>query len=242
MKQRKIFDAEHEMFRDSVRKFFQGEIEPQVDSWRDAGIVDREAYKKAGEQGYLLMWADEKYGGLGIDDFRYEQILVEENARYGDLSFMISLHSRLVGPYLGELGTDDQKQRFLPDCISGESILAVAMTEANAGSDVAGMKTRAEYSGDHWILNGSKTYISNGINSDLIVVAARTVPDNPHGLGLFLVERDMEGFTRGSPMRKLGLKAQDTAELFFDNVRVPSANVLGDPTKGFVYLMQFLAQ
>jgi alkylation response protein AidB-like acyl-CoA dehydrogenase len=239
---RNIFFEEHEIFRDSVVKFLQAEIAPHVERWLEAGIVDREAFRKAGEQGYCLMWADEAYGGLGIEDFRFEQILLEENAYHGDAGFGLSLHSRLCGPYLGKLGTEEQKARLLPGCISGETILGIAMTEPGAGSDVAGIRTRAEERDDHWLLNGSKTYISNGINGDVFVVAARTVPDNPHGIGLFLVERGMEGFSRGRNLKKLGLKAQDTAELFFDNVRVPKNNVLGDPAKGFHYLMQFLAE
>lgn len=240
--ERKIFDMEHEMFRDSVRKFLQREVTPNIETWLERGIVDREVFRKAGEQGLCLIWADEQYGGLGVDDFRFEQIIIEEMAHHGDPGFGLSLHSRLVGPYLGKLGSPEQQARFLPGCVRGETILGIAMSEPAAGSDVAGLRTRAEDKGDHFLLNGSKTYISNGINGDLFVVAARTVPDNPHGLGLFLVERDMEGFTRGRNLKKMGLKAQDTAELFFDNVKIPRANVLGDPHKGFYYLMQFLAE
>ena len=240
--ERKLFDEEHEIFRDSVRTFLKNELQPHSDRWHEQGIVDREAFLKAGEQGLLLMWADEKYGGAGMKDFRYEQIFIEEMARWGDPGFFATLHSRLVGPYIGELGTEEQKERWLPKCVSGENILAIAMTEPGAGSDVAGMRTKAEDKGDHWLLNGSKTYISNGINADLIVVAARTVPDSSHGLGLFVVERDMEGFERGRNLSKMGLKSQDTAELFFNNVKVPKENVLGEPTKGFYYLMQFLAE
>jgi acyl-CoA dehydrogenase len=188
------------------------------------------------------MWADEKYGGAGIRDFRYEQVMIEENLRYGDIGFFNTLHSRLVGPYIGEIGNEEQKQRFLPRCIKGECILAIAMTEPGAGSDLAGMKTRAEDRGDHWLLSGSKTYISNGQIADLIIVAARTVPEKTHGLGLFLVESSMAGFKRGRNLKKIGLKAQDTSELFFDNVKVPKANVLGDATRGFYYLTQFLAE
>jgi len=239
---RTIFDMEHEMFRDSVRRFMQKEIGPHVDEWREAGIVDREAFRKAGEQGLLMIWADEQYGGLGIEDFRYEQIIIEENGRYGDTSLFLSLHSRLVGPYIGKLGTEEQKQRFLPGCVKGETILGVAMTEPGAGSDLAGMKTRADNKGDHWVLNGSKTFISNGINGNLFVVAARTASDNPHGLGLFLVEEGMAGFERGRNLKKMGMKAQDTAELFFDHVKIPPGNVLGDPEKGFYNLMRFLTE
>jgi long-chain-acyl-CoA dehydrogenase len=239
---RHIFEEEHEMFRDSVRSFMQKEIGPHVDRWQEQGIVDREAFLKAGEQGLLLMWADEKYGGAGVPDFRYEQILIEENAHHGDVGFFMTLHSRLVGPYIGELGTDEQKQRWLPKCISGEHILAVAITEPGAGSDVAGIRTRAEDKGDHFLLNGSKTYISNGINADLVVVVARTDTEKRHGLSLFVVERGMEGFERGRNLKKMGLKSQDTAELFFNNVKVPKENLLGELNRGFYSLMHFLAE
>ena len=239
---RAIFESEHEMFRDSFRKFIQKEVAPHAERWRGAGQVDREAFEKAGEQGFLMMWADEQYGGAGIKDFRYEQIMIEENIRFGEPGFFLTLHTRLVGPYLGVLGSEEQKRRFLPACATGKSILAIAMTEPSAGSDLAGMKTRAEDQGDHWLLNGSKTYISNGQLSDVVIVAARTVPDKRHGLGLFIVERDMPGFRRGRNLQKLGLKAQDTSELFFDNVKVPKANVLGDATRGFYYLAKFLTE
>jgi alkylation response protein AidB-like acyl-CoA dehydrogenase len=239
---RTIFDHDHEIFRDSFRRFTQNEIAPHTERWREQGYVDREAFLKSGEHGYLLMWADEKYGGAGIRDFRYEQVMIEENLRYGEIGFFNTLHSRLVAPYIGELGSEEQKQRFLTRAVKGECILAIAMTESGAGSDLAGMKTRAEERGDHWVINGSKTYISNGQIADLVIVAARTVPDKTHGLGLFLVEGDMAGFKRGRNLKKIGLKAQDTSELFFDNVKVPKANVLGDPTRGFYYLTQFLAE
>lgn len=239
---RKIFDEEHEMFRDSVRNFMKNEIQPHSDRWHEQGIVDRDAFLKAGAQGLLLMWADEKYGGAGVADFRYEQILIEENARYGDAGFFMTLHNRLVGPYLGELGTEEQKARWLPKCISGEHILAVAITEPGAGSDVAGLRTRAEDKGDHFLLNGSKTYISNGINADLVVVVARTDPNGSHGLSLFVVERGMPGFERGRNLKKMGLKSQDTAELFFNNVKVPKQNLLGELNRGFYHLMHFLAE
>ncbi len=239
---RTIFEAEHDAFRDAARRFFQAEIAPHAERWRQAGVVDREAYLKAGEQGYLLLWADEQYGGAGVADFRYEQVLIEENIRHGEPGFFLNLHSRLVGPYFGQLGNDEQKSRFLPAFVRGEKILAVAMTEPGAGSDVAGMKTRAEDRGDHWLLNGSKTYISNGQLADVVVVAARTVPDQRYGIGLFVVERGMEGFERGRHLQKIGLHAQDTSELFFRDVKVPKANVLGDPAKGFHYLTHFLAE
>ena len=239
---RTLFEHDHDIFRDSYRRFVQKEIGPHTERWREQGYVDREAFRKSGEHGYLMMWAEEKYGGAGIRDFRYEQVMIEENLRYGDIGFFNTLHSRLVGPYLGELGNEEQKQRFLTRAIQGDCILAIAMTEPGAGSDLAGMKTRGEDRGDHWVINGSKTYISNGQIADLVIVAARTVPDKTHGLGLFLVEADMPGFKRGRNLKKIGLKAQDTSELFFDNVKVPKANVLGDPTRGFYYLTQFLAE
>jgi acyl-CoA dehydrogenase len=239
---RLIFESEHEIFRESARRFFQNEVAPHAAAWRDAGQVDREIYRKAGEQGYLMMWADEKYGGAANPDFRFEQILLEENIRYGEIGFYHQLHSRLVGPYLGKLGTEDQKERYLPRCVRGEMIMGIAMTEPDAGSDLAGIRSRAQLQGDHWVLNGSKTYISNGQIGDLFVVAARTVPGQRHGLGLFLVEADMPGFRRGRNLAKMGLEAQDTSELFFENVRVPQHNVLGDAHKGFAYLSTFLVE
>jgi long-chain-acyl-CoA dehydrogenase len=239
---RKLFEQEHEIFRDSVRNFMRNEIQPHADRWSEQGIVDREAFEKAGEMGLLLMWADEKYGGAGVADFRYEQVLIEENAKYGDAGFFMALHNRLVGPYIGELGSEEQKQRWLPRCVSGEYILAIAITEPGAGSDVAGLRTRAEDKGDHFLLNGSKTYISNGINADLVIVVARTGSSGGRGLSLFVVERGMAGFERGRNLKKMGLKSQDTAELFFDNVKVPKENLLGELNHGFYHLMHFLAE
>jgi acyl-CoA dehydrogenase len=239
---RVLFEEEHEMFRDSVRSFMINEIKPYCDRWNDQGIVDREAFLKAGEQGLLLMWADEKYGGAGVSDFRYEQILIEELSKHGDVGFFCWLHSRLVAPYIDQLGTEEQKQRWLPDCVTGKKILAIAMTEPGAGSDVAGIRTRAEDKGDHFLLNGSKTFISNGILADLVIVAARTNPETSHGLSLFVVERGMEGFERGKNLKKMGLKSQDTAELFFNNVKLPKENLLGELHRGFYHLMHGLAE
>ncbi len=240
--QRTIFEPEHEQFRDSVRKFMQAEVGPHADRWREAGMVDREVYLKAGGQGLLCVFAEEKYGGAAIDDLRFDQIIVEENMRYGDIGFYINLHNDLVAPYIHKLCNQEQKDRFMPGIVSGETILAVAMTEPSTGSDLAGMKTRAVENGDHWVLNGAKTYISNGILGDLIVVAARTDPDRPHGISLFLVERGMEGFERGRKLEKMGLKSQDTAELFFNDVKVPQKNLIGEAGQGFKYLAQMLAQ
>lgn len=239
---RLIFEEDHEMFRDGVRRFMQSEIAPHVEQWRENGACDPDVFQKAGEQGLLCMWADEKYGGLGVTDFRFEQIVIEETIRHGDIGLFLTLHSRLVGPYIGHLGSESLKARLLPKCISGETILGIAMTEPAAGSDLAGIKSRATRDGDDWILNGSKTYISNGINGGAFIVAARTVPDKAHGIGLFVVEAGMEGFSRGRNLKKMGLKVQDTAELFFENVRVPAENVLGDPEKGFYSLMHHLAE
>ena len=236
-----IFEPEHDQFRDSVRKFMQREVAPHGERWREQGFVDRDIFLKAGEAGLLMTWADEQYGGLGIKDFRFEQIIVEENIAHGELGFYINLHSNLVAPYIAGLGSDEQKARWLPDCITGKKILAIAMTEPGAGSDLAGMKAHAADRGDHWLLNGSKTYISNGQLADLVIVAARTDPNSKHGLGLFVVEAGMPGFDRGKRLKKMGMAAQDTSELFFNDVMVPKANVLGEPGMGFRYLAQFLA-
>lgn len=237
------FTEEQNLFRDAFRKFLAAEIVPHMEGWREAGIVDREAFRKAGAQGFLMTWADEKYGGIGDPDFRFEQIIAEEVAYARVADWYCTLHSRLVGPYLKRFGTEEQCARFLPACVKGECILAIGMTEPDAGSDLAGMRSSAVEKDDHWVLNGSKTYISNGINADLVVVAAKTDPDNnPHAMGLFLVERGMEGFERGRNLKKMGRKAQDTAELFFNDVKVPKANVLGAPGEGFKYLMVGLAE
>lgn len=239
---RVIFNEDHDMFRDSVRRFMQSEVASNVEQWRKDGSCHPDVFLKAGEQGLLCMWADEKYGGLGIEDFRFEQVVIEETIRHGDIGLFLSLHSRLVGPYIGHLGSEELKARLLPKCISGETILGIAMTEPNAGSDLAGIKSRAVRDGDDWILNGSKTFISNGIIGGAFVVAAKTVPGDKHGIGLFVVEGDMQGFSRGRNLEKMGLKTQDTAELFFENVRIPAENVLGDPEKGFYSLIHHLAE
>ena len=239
--QRTIFEPEHDQFRDVVRRFMQQEIAPHAEKWCEQGYVDREAFTKTGELGYLLTWADEEYGGSGLKDIRYEQIIHEENTYHGDPAFYQNLHAMIVAPYFDKFGTEAQKQKYLPKAASGESILAIAMTEPNAGSDLAAIRTKAEDKGDHWLLNGSKTYISNGILADVIIVAARTSSDDPRSIGLLIVEKGMEGFERGKKLKKMGLHGQDTAELFFDNVRIPKDNVLRDPSKGFYYMAQCLA-
>jgi acyl-CoA dehydrogenase len=237
------FTEEQNMFREAYRRFLEQELAPDVAKWEEQGIVDREAYKKAGDHGFLMIWPAEQYGGLGDRDFRYEQIIMEETCRANCGAFFNTLHSRLVGPYIDTFGTEEQKQRLLPGCVSGDKILAVAMTEPDAGSDLSGMRSTLKDVGDHYILNGSKTYISNGINADLVIVAAKTDPDNnPHAMALCIVERGMEGFERGRNLDKMGMKAQDTAELFFNNVKIPKNNILGEPGKGFIYLMEGLAE
>jgi len=241
MLQRPIFDEEHDQFRDTVRKWAEKNVFPYEDAWRCAGMVSREVWRSAGEQGFLAMYVDEQFGGQGIDDYRFDQILVEElTARSPGL--FIPLHNRVVGPYIQKFGTVEQKARLCPGIVSGETILAIAMTEPDAGSDLAGIRTRADYCGDHWVLNGSKTYVSNGILAGLVVVAARTEPFPSRSIGLFLVEDGMPGFRRGRKLAKMGLRSQDTAELFFDNVQVPKENVLGDPTQGFKAMMTSLAE
>ena len=234
------FEPEHEQFRDSVRRFYQTEIHPHVDHWRKQGSVDREAFLKAGSQGYLLMWAEEAFGGLDLRDLRYEQVLVEENIRYGDIGFFQSTHSILVGTYFDKFANTKQKAQYLPKAISGETILAIAMTEPDAGSDLAAISSRAEDKGDHWLLNGSKIYISNGMLADVVIVAARTDPEQRTGISLFIVERGMEGFERGRNLKKMGLHAQDTAELFFNNVRIPKENLLGELHCGFAHMVECL--
>lgn len=233
-------EAEHEMFRASVRRFLQRELAGDVERWREQGHVDRDAFTKLGEQGWLCLWADEKYGGLGIRDMRYDQILQEETIRWTDVGFFHNAHSMLVGPYLDRFADAEQKARFLPGAVSGRMIMGIAMTEPDTGSDLAAILTRAEDKGGHWLLNGAKTFISNGIIGDLFVVAAKT-GEGRGRIGLFIVTSDMPGFSRGRHLKKLGLPAQDTAELHFDNMEVPQQNVLGDPGRGFSYMTECLA-
>lgn len=238
---RTIYEPEHEMFRRSVQAWAEAEVYPYSEAFREKGMVSREVWRSAGANGFLAMFADEKYGGAGVDDFRYDMILIEElMARENGL--YIPLHNRIVAPYVYRLGSEEQRERFMPGIVSGQTILGIAMTEPGTGSDLASIRTRAEDKGDHWLLNGAKTYISNGILADLVVVAARTDHEGKRGIGLFLVERGMEGFSRGRQLRKIGLKSQDTAELNFENVKVPKANVLGDPAGGFKLMVRNLAE
>lgn len=240
MIRRRIFEPEHEQFRDTVRKWAEAEVYPRSEEFRKAGMVSRDVWKSAGAQGFLAMYADEEYGGLGLDDFRFDMILTEElSARENGL--YIPLHNRIVGPYIHRFGTAQQKARYMPGITSGETVLAIAMTEPDTGSDLAGIRTRAEDKGDHWLLNGAKTYISNGILAGLVIVAARTGAGR-HDIGLFLVPDGTDGFTRGRRLDKIGLKSQDTAELNFVDVKLPKDAVLGDPSGGFPMMMRNLAE
>ncbi|HEY3017146.1 MAG TPA: acyl-CoA dehydrogenase family protein [Nocardioides sp.] len=240
---REIFDADHEAFRRSVRGFLEREVVPHHEQWEKDGIVPREIWAKAGEQGLLCFDVDEEYGGAGVSDFRYNMIVAEEITRIGASGLGFPVHTDIIVPYLTSLATDEQKRRWLPGCVTGETITAIAMTEPGAGSDLQGIRTTAVDKGDHFVLNGSKTFITNGINADLVIVVARTNPDAGHqGISLLVVERGMAGFERGRNLDKMGLKAQDTSELFFDNVVVPKENLLGPEGSGFVSLMVNLPQ
>ncbi|MBP7603763.1 MAG: acyl-CoA dehydrogenase family protein [Spirochaetes bacterium] len=237
-----VINEEHVIFRDSIRKFIAAEIGEHYAEWEHQGIVPREIWKKFGENGYLCPWASEEYGGSGAD-YLYSVIITEELAGAGMGSLFVPLHNDIVAPYIDSYGTAEQKARWLPGCVSGDIILAVAMTEPEAGSDLASIKTTAVKKNGRWVLNGQKTFISNGILADLVVVAARTGgTDTPssQAMSLFVVERGTKGFERGEPIRKIGLKAQDTAELFFDDCEIPEENLLGQEGLGFIYLMQKL--
>ena len=238
--ERKIFGVDHQLFRQSFRTFVEREVKPQQKEWEAKGIVPREVWKRCGELGFLVPAADEAYGGLGVRDFCFDAIIIEELARINETGLLLSLHNSVVAPYLLSYGSEELKARIMPGAVSGEIILALAMTEPEAGSDLAAMKTTAVDKGDHWLLNGSKCFISNGINSDAVIVAAKTNPEDPHGMGLFLVERGDSGFERGPMEKKIGMWAQDTAPLYFNNVEIKKENVLGDPNMGFIYMMEKL--
>lgn len=238
-----IYEQEHEDFRQSVRAFMEKEVVPHHDQWEKDGQVSREVWLRAGEAGLLCFDVDEEYGGAGVKDFRYNTIVAEELARVGASGPGFPVHTDIIVPYISQLGTPEQKQRWLPGLVSGEIISSIAMTEPGAGSDLQGIRTSAVDKGDHYVLNGSKTFISNGIMSDLVIVVCRTDPDAGHkGISLLVVERGMKGFERGRNLDKIGMKAQDTAELFFDNVEVPKENLLGEEGSGFISLMMNLGQ
>jgi alkylation response protein AidB-like acyl-CoA dehydrogenase len=241
--ERPILEPEHESFRQTVRSFLEKEVVPHHAQWEEDGVVPRELWTRAGEQGLLCFDVPEEYGGAGVTDFRYNMVLAEEMTRSGASGPGFPVHTDIIVPYLSGLGTDEQKRRWLPGCVSGETITAIAMTEPGAGSDLQGIRTAAVDKGDHYVLNGSKTFISNGILADLVIVVAKTDPTAGHkGVSLLVVERGMDGFERGRNLDKMGLKAQDTAELFFDNVVVPKDNLLGEEGSGFISLMVNLPQ
>ncbi|MCW2903647.1 MAG: acyl-CoA dehydrogenase domain protein [Streptosporangiaceae bacterium] len=240
---REIFNEEHEAFRDVVRSFIAKEIAPYHEQWEKDGIVSREVWLAAGRQGLLGIDIEESHGGGGNTDYRYYVVLNEELARAGVHGPGFAVHNDINGSYLARLCNEEQNRRWLPGYCSGEIITGIAMTEPAAGSDLQGIKTTAVKDGDDYVLNGSKTFISNGILADLVIVVAKTdLSAGAKGVSLLAVERGMEGFDRGRNLDKVGLHAQDTAELFFDNVRVPKENLLGEEGMGFIYLMQNLAR
>ena len=239
---RTVFREDHEMLRETIRRFLERECLPRQAQWDADGKVDRETWLKAGREGLLCTTLDPEWGGAG-GDFGHAAVIVEEIARSGVSGLGFGLHSDVVAPYLARLGTEAQKQQWLPRCATGEVILAIAMSEPGAGSDLKAIRTTARREGDEYVINGAKTFISNGLNCDLVVVVAKTQPElGAKGVSLILVEADRAGFRKGRKLDKMGQQAADTAELFFDDVRVPVSNVLGEENKGFVYLMQELAQ
>ncbi|GCE42549.1 Butyryl-CoA dehydrogenase [Rhodococcus wratislaviensis] len=240
---RSIFEPEHEQFRHTARSFFEKECVPHTERWEKSGQVDRDVWKKAGAHGLIGWEMPEEFGGLGIKDFRFNAILNEEFHATGAVGLGLGVQNDIVAGYFTELTTEEQKKRWLPKYVRGEYITAIAMSEPGAGSDLARIATTAKKDGDHYILNGSKTFISNGILADLILVVCRTDPraDKPHqGISLLVVEDGMEGFTRGRNLDKIGQKSADTAELFFQDVRVPIENLIGEENRGFYHLMQNL--
>lgn len=239
---RTVFREDHEMLRQTVRRFLDRECKPRQAQWDKDGRVDRETWLKAGREGLLCTTLDPEWGGAG-GDFGHAAVIVEEVARSGVGGLGFGLHSDVVAPYLQRLGSEAQKRRWLPGCASGEVILAIAMSEPGAGSDLKAIRTTARREGDEYVINGAKTFISNGLNCDLVIVVAKTQPElGAKGVSLLLVEADRPGFRKGRKLEKMGQEAADTAELFFEDVRVPVSNLLGEENKGFAYLMQELAQ
>ena len=237
---RTLFDEDHVAFRDSVRRFLESEVAPFHDHWEEQGHVDRQIWNKAGANGFLCPTMPEAYGGAGVDK-RFSVVVMEEGARINATGMGWGLHSEIVAPYLLHYGSEHLKRKYLPGMASGELVGAIAMTEPAAGSDLQGVRTTAVRDGDHYILNGSKIFITNGYLSDLVIVVAKTdATKGAKGTSLLVVDTSMAGFTKGKPLKKAGMKAQDTCELFFDNVRVPAENLLGEEGNGFVYLMQEL--
>ena len=241
---RPYYKEEHFMFQDSLRKFLEKEAAPYFEQWEEERLVPRSFWKKLGQNGFLCPAVSEKYGGGG-GDFALSLVLSEETARIGAGLVGPGAHSNIIVPYLESFGTEEQKQKYLPGCVSGDIITAIAMTEPGTGSDLASISTTAVKEGNHYIINGQKTFITNGIHADLIIVACKTDPlaNPPHkGISLLLVDKDMAGFSRGKKLRKVGMHAQDTAELIFENVKVPASNLLGQEKEGFKYLMSKLQQ
>lgn len=235
---------EHEIFRQSLRKFLEKEAYPNYDKWEEDRIIPRDFWHKMGEQGFLCPDIEEKYGGSSVD-WGFSVVINEELERVGSGMVGIGLHNDIVVPYITAYGTDEQKERWLPKCAAGEIITAIAMTEPGAGSDLAGIRTTARLEGDHYIVNGEKTFITNGIHSDLIIIACKTNPNavpRHKGVSLLAVERETKGFTRGRKLNKVGLHCQDTAELIFEDCKVPKENLIGEEGKGFLYLMEKLQQ
>jgi acyl-CoA dehydrogenase len=235
---------DHEIFRRSLRKFLEKEAVPFYEKWEEERMIPRSIWRKMGEQGFLCPDLDEKYGGSGVD-WGFSVVINEELERVGSGLVGMGLHNDIVVPYINSFGSEEQKQRWLPRCVTGELITAIAMTEPGTGSDLANIKTTAKLDGDHYILNGQKTFITNGIQSDLILVACKTDPHavpKHKGVSLLLVERDNPGFSRGRKLNKVGLHSQDTAELIFEDCRVPKENLLGEEGKGFLYMMDKLQQ
>ena len=238
---RAVFDEELNLFRDQVRKFYDRALTPNLDRWEEEGIVDRDFWLACGEAGILCPTVPAEYGGLGLD-FRYNAVISEE-LFYAGSSAGITLQSDIVADYIANYGSEEQKQRWLPKMVSGEAITAIAMTEPGTGSDLQAVRTTAKRDGAHYVVNGSKTYITNGQNADLVVVVAKTDPNaGAKGISLILVEGDREGFKRGRNLDKIGQSSADTSELFFEDVRVPTTNCLGEEGKGFAYLMNQLPQ
>ncbi|PSL48442.1 acyl-CoA dehydrogenase [Salsuginibacillus halophilus] len=239
-----MYNEEHDMFRKSFRRFLEKEAVPFFEQWEKDGIIPRAFWEKAGAQGFLCPWADEAYGGSGAD-FLYSAVISEEIERVGTGLMGLNLHNDIAAPYLKHYGTEAQKAKWLPACVTGKAVTAIAMTEPHTGSDLASIQTKAEKAGDHYIINGEKTFITNGIHADLIIVVCRTNPEAaaPHkGISLFVVERDTPGFKRGKKLDKVGLHSQDTAELIFEDAKVPAENMLGHENEGFYYLMKQLQQ
>ncbi|PTR35938.1 long-chain-acyl-CoA dehydrogenase [Rhodococcus sp. OK611] len=241
--QRKHFESDHEDYRGTVREFLAREVEPRYLQWEEDRLIDRASYVAAGRSGIIGLGVPEEFGGSGVTDYRFRHVVSEEIARTGTTSFgsTLSLQDDITIPYILHLGTPAQKERWLPRMAAGELIGAIAMTEPGAGSDLQGVKTTAVRDGDEWVINGQKTFITNGIHSDLVIVVCRTDPNaGSKGFSLIVVERDTPGFSRGRKLHKVGLAAQDTAELVFENVRVPAENVLGTEGRGFIHLMENL--